>query len=113
MCGISKSVRFVARAFKTENRGVGRLRRGHILARGLAEFFGRLCDVEDVVDYLKSETERLPEIGEIFQACRGGVSAHRAESDACREQRRGLAAMDVFQFRATDLFALAFEVRDL
>ena len=44
--------------------GIGGLLCGDIFAGGLAEFLGRLRDVEDVVDDLKGEAERLAEIGE-------------------------------------------------
>ena len=57
----SEAVGFGARFLEAENRGIGGLRRARVFAGGLAELFGRLRDIENVVDDLKGETERLAE----------------------------------------------------
>src|ERR1700677_449677 len=108
-----QAIRFLFRLFQAEQGRVGRLLRGDVLARTLAQLLRRLRHVEDVVDDLESETEALAEIGQALELLRRGIGRHRAQPDRRGNQRCGLVAVNVLQFLDADLLALALEVRDL
>jgi len=111
--GGGEAMGFLARPLDAEDGRVGGFRGFDVFARGFAELFGGLSNVENVVDDLEGEAEGLSECGERIEAGRSGVRAHGAEADAGGEQRGGLAAMDVFEFGAVDLLPLAFQIGDL
>src|SRR6516162_2255618 len=70
---------------------VGRLVRGLVLARGLAEGFRVALLVEDVVDHLKSEAYALRVAIEAFALGSGKRrAAARAHDDRCANERAGL-----------------------
>src|SRR2546423_15659030 len=53
---------FGARFLQSYNCGIGRFFCRHIFAGALAQYFRRLCHVENIVDDLESETQALPEL---------------------------------------------------
>ena len=67
---------FSARAFQTEERGIGGLLRGDVLAGALAKLFACLRNIEDVVDHLKSESEVMSEPAHAGNERRPGVNGH-------------------------------------
>src|SRR5204863_9936516 len=73
----------------------------------------RLGDIENVVDDLKRETERAPELcygGELLCSC---VRAHRAETNRRGQNRGRLILMNVAKIGQAYLFAFSFQVSDL
>ena len=113
MGGGGEAMGFAAGTGEPENGGVGGLGGGDVFAGGLAEFLGGLGHIEDVVDDLKSEAERLAEVGERGEARGRGMGAHGTEADAGGQERGGFAAVDVLQSRAAEFLAFALEVGDL
>src|SRR6185295_986602 len=82
-------------------------------ARGFAELFAGLGDVEDVVDDLERESDVVAEGGEGLELRGGTVGAHAAEADGAAEQGGGFAFVNVFQLCGGNRFAFAFEVGHL
>ena len=105
--------RFGTGFFQADHGRIGGFLRSDIFARALAQFFGRLRDVENVVDDLKGETERMAEFGEGGQLGRAGVGAHGAEPNAGAEEGSGFVFVNVSQLRACDRLAFGFEIGDL
>ena len=71
--------RDLPRFFQSDNRRVGRLLHGHVLARRLAELLAGLRHVQDVVNHLKREADVVAEVGEGRELRRRAVRAHAAE----------------------------------
>ncbi len=108
-----KAISFLLRFIESEERGIGRLLRGDVLAGAFAEFLRCLGDVEDVIDDLEGEAEAFAEIGEAGELLRRGVGRHRAEPDGTGDERGGFVVVDVPQFSRADFLALAFEIGHL
>ena len=94
-----QSTGFASRFLQAENRRISRFLRGRIFPRALAQFLTRLRDIENVVDHLESEPERITEIADARELRRGGVRTHRAEPHRSGQQCCGLVFMDVTELR--------------
>ena len=105
--------RDLPRFFQPDNRRVGRLLHGHVLARRLAELLAGLRHVEDVVNHLEREADVMAEIRERAELRGRAVRAHAAEPHGTAQQRGGLALVDEFQFGDGKFFAFAFQIGDL
>ena len=81
--------RDLPRLFEAEQRRVGRLLRGEVLARGLAQHLGGLRDVEDVVDDLEGEADRAG-VGAQRRDLRGRGAAEERTRDDRGLQQGGL-----------------------
>ncbi len=86
-----------ARGTQAEHRDVGRLVVVEILAGRLAQGFGRLGDVENVVHDLERQAERIAVVGERRPLRRAHAAAGGAHQHARLEQRARLAVMHVAQ----------------
>jgi hypothetical protein len=109
VCLCSELLRLATRALEAEYRGVGRLCRSHIFARGFAELLGRLGDIEDVIDHWKARPSASPNAVRLASCAEWRWrSSHR--DDRRGEQRRCFRAMDELQLFAGDLPPFAFEI---
>jgi len=102
------------RAVEAEQPHVGRLARGRVLARGLAELLRAFRGVEDVVHDLEGEADGVSEPPEppkvLFARAPEDTTAHDASAEQCARLR----AMQALQVGDRHVFApLRFEVRDL
>src|SRR5262245_51260315 len=61
---VGELLRDFARLCKANDRRIGRLLGFGVLASGLAQLFSRLCDVENVVDYLERQSDVVTKIAE-------------------------------------------------
>src|SRR6476659_7297567 len=67
---------FSARALQTDERGIGGLLRGDVLACAFAKLFAGLRNIQNVVDHLKSESEVMSKPAHAGNERRLGVNGH-------------------------------------
>ncbi len=104
---------FLFRFFKAEDGGVGRFIDGFVFAGGLAELFGGLGDIKDIVDDLEGEAEVVAEGGEGVQLADGRVGGHASEAQGGGEEGRGFVFVNADELGFGEVFPFPFEVEDL
>ena len=130
----ASSSRRAARAPKTarDSMGAGALGRGHaarfreavdsregdlvllgVLARGLAQGFGGLLHVQNVIDDLESQAHVLSVAGKRVVLLGSGAGVDGAEAQAGAQQGAGLRAVDGLEQLRVGRFVFALEVEHL
>src|ERR1700683_168770 len=112
-CRADQRIRLAQGFINPEQRRVGCFLRSGIFARSFAELLGGLSYVENVVDNLKRQADRLSKRSQLFcfAILRSGIKA--AADQARRDQGGGLGAMDVLQHLRGGLGMLGFEINHL
>jgi hypothetical protein len=72
-----------------------------------------LGDVEDVVDHLECQAERVAELGEGLKFGGTGIGAHRAEAQGAGEQGGGFRLVDANEVTPGEFFSFSLEIHDL
>ena len=113
MCGRGQPAGDLAGTRQPKKRGVGCLCCLGIFPRSFPEFLARLSDIENVVDDLKGEAERLTESGQRSELRRRRIRTHPAESQGAGEQRGGFRAMNELKLRAGGFPSFKLEIENL
>ena len=91
--GAGELFEFRRRALHAEQGRIGGFGLRDVLARGLAQLLGAGFDIEDVVAYLKSQSQRRGEVIQALLFVASGSARGRSHSDSGADQRPGLQRM--------------------
>ena len=73
MGSLCETPRFTLGRLQPDEGWIGCLFSAYVFACALAELLACLCDIEDVVDDLKGEAERMPEVCQRAELLGGGI----------------------------------------
>ena len=108
-----KPRRLGPRRLQPKNRRIRALPSLHILARRLAKLLGRLRHVQNVINHLKRQPQRMPELRKRRQLHSIRPTHHPAQPQRTRQQRRRLPLVNRPQFTETHLPRLPLQIQYL
>ena len=104
---------FGARVLQADHCGIGRFLCSDVFAGALAQYLGRLCHIENVVDDLESQPEPVSKVGNRAQFFRICVCPHCAEPDGSFQHGGGFVLVDITELVEFDVLAFGFDIGNL